>query len=338
MLTKCLEKLGKQISSVDREDIETSYRQHLETKSEYEAAISALTDYHKSLFDQTNEFRNQLGLRRVEYLPPDVSATKGDTESASKTKTHPLSNTQVEFSPKQAKPFEKFRKDVIDPADVADTSVLPEYAKDGIHEIEPHITVKYGLHTNNHEDVIPSLKGEKPIEIELGKTSVFKGSEKKIPGTDKPIPYDVVTVAVKSPDLERLNKKLTEGQENTTTFPYSPHVTLAYVKPGMGEKYANRTDFEGQKYTFDGVTFSPADKSGKSVIPLDEAGPKSKPDFYHMGRPAIELAKQGGKTKIQYLDKGKETPTVPNVELAKQNVRIMPKQEPKRSKDFKILS
>jgi diguanylate cyclase (GGDEF)-like protein len=318
MLTDCIGKLGKQLSSVDRAEIEDSYNRHLKTKSEYDAAISALTDYHKSLFDETNEFRNQLGLRRVEYLPPDVSATKGDTESASKTKAHPLSNTQVEFSPKQAKPFEKFRKDVIDPADVADKSVLPEYAKDGIHQIEPHITVKYGLHTNNHEDVIPSLKGEKPIEIELGKTSVFKGSEKKIPGTDKPVPYDVVTVAVKSPDLERLNKKLTEGQENTTTFPYSPHVTLAYVKPGMGEKYANRTDFEGQKYTFDGVTFSPADKSGKTVIPLGEAGPKSKPDFYHMGRPAIELAKQGGKTKIQYLDKGKETPTVPSVELAKQ--------------------
>jgi 2'-5' RNA ligase len=198
----------------------------------------------------------------------DQSETKPD-ERESKTKAQPLSNTQVEFLPEQAKPFEKFRKDVIDPADVADKSVLPEYAKDGIHQIEPHITVKYGLHTNNHEDVIPSLKGEKPIEIELGKTSVFKGSEKKIPGTDKPIPYDVVTVAVKSPDLERLNKKLTEGQENTTTFPYSPHVTLAYVKSGMGEKYANRADFEGQKYTFDGVTFSPADKSGKSVIPLE---------------------------------------------------------------------
>lgn len=190
-----------------------------------------------------------------------------------KPQPQPLSNTQIEFSPEQAKPFDDFRKNIIDPKDVADKSVLPEYAKDGIFEIEPHVTVKYGLHTNNHEDVIPQLQGEKPIAAELGKTSVFKGSEKKIPGTDKPVPYDVVTVEVKSPDLERLNKKLTDGSKNTTTFPYSPHVTLAYVKSGEGEKYAGKTDFEGQKYTFDGVTFSPADKSGKQVISL--AQPKA---------------------------------------------------------------
>lgn len=202
---------------------------------------------------------------------PSVSeeTPKDATNPTGSTKPQPLSNTQIEFSGEQAKPFEEFRKNVIEASDVADKSVLPEYAKDGIHGIEPHVTVKYGLHTNNHEDVVPILKGEKPIEVELGKTSVFKGSEKKIPGTEDPVPYDVVTVKVKSDDLERLNKKLTDGSENTTTFPYSPHVTLAYVKPGEGEKYAGRTDFEGQKYTFDGVTFSPADKSGKTVLPLE---------------------------------------------------------------------
>lgn len=236
-----------------------------------------------------------------------------DLAVAGRTNRVPLSNTQVEFSQEQAKPFEDFRKNVINPADVADKAVLPEYAKDGIHQIEPHITVKYGLHTNDHEDVVPMLKGEKPVEITLGKTGVFKGSEKKIPGTDKPVPYDVVTVEVESKDLAHLNKKLTESAENTTTFPYSPHITLAYVKSGEGRNYAGRTDFEGQKYTFDGVTFSPADKSGKKVIPLEGASEgtdkpveASTPEITANNRPAITLDTRGGRTKVQYLDGKKE--------------------------------
>jgi diguanylate cyclase (GGDEF)-like protein len=69
MLTGCLKSLGKQLSSVDRAEIEDSYNRHLKTKPEYEAAVSALTDYHKSLFDQTNEFRAQVGLKPAEYSP-----------------------------------------------------------------------------------------------------------------------------------------------------------------------------------------------------------------------------------------------------------------------------
>lgn len=216
---------------------------------------------------------------------PDVEAPVVDEAPAkqpesvgadAKPKGTGLSNTQIEFSPEQAKPFNDFRKNYIKPTDVADKSVLPPYAKDGIFEIEPHVTVKYGLHTNKGDDVAPILKGEKPIKVRLGKTGVFVGSEKKIPGTDKPVPYDVVTVEVESEDLARLNKKLTDETENTTTFnDYKPHITLAYVKLGKGQKYANRTNFEGQEYTFDGVTFSPSDKSGKTVIPL--ASPSVKP-------------------------------------------------------------
>lgn len=183
-------------------------------------------------------------------------------------KPKPLSSTQVEFSKEQVKPFSDFRSTVIDKNDIADKADLPPYAKDGIN-IEPHITLKYGLHTTNAADVEPILKGEKPIEVTLGKTGVFKGADKKIPGTDKPLPYDVVTVEVDSPDLARLNKKISDNAKVTDTFnEYKPHVTIAYVKAGMGEKYANRTDFEGQKFTFDGVKFSPADKSGKTQIPL----------------------------------------------------------------------
>jgi GGDEF domain-containing protein len=80
MLVDCLTKIGKQLSSIDRADIEDSYNRHLKTKPEYEAAISALTDFHKSLFDETNEFRAQVGLKPAEYSPvklPQAAPEKG---------------------------------------------------------------------------------------------------------------------------------------------------------------------------------------------------------------------------------------------------------------------
>jgi uncharacterized protein YegP (UPF0339 family) len=76
MLTQCLERLGKQISSIDREDIERSYKKHLETKPEYEAAIAALSEFHKGLFDEMNDLRSQVGVAQAKYAAPDVSGIK----------------------------------------------------------------------------------------------------------------------------------------------------------------------------------------------------------------------------------------------------------------------
>ena len=78
----------------------------------------------------------------------DESVDAVDTKVEETPKPKALSNTQVEFSKEDVKPFDDFRRTVIDDADVADRSDLPEYAKDGLYEIEPHITLKYGLHTN----------------------------------------------------------------------------------------------------------------------------------------------------------------------------------------------
>lgn len=174
-----------------------------------------------------------------------------------------LSNVQLSFAKPEAEVVDRFRNELIDPADVADKADLPSYAKDGL-KIKPHITVKYGLKTNEVADVSDLFRGEKPITLTIGKTAVFPGAEKG-PG------YDVVIAEIDSPRLHELNKKITEKADvEPSAHPeYKPHITLAYVKKGMGEKYAGRTDLEGTKLTFDGVTFSPADKSGKVSIPFN---------------------------------------------------------------------
>ncbi len=144
-----------------------------------------------------------------------------------------------------------------------------DLAADG-RETQPHVTVKFGLHGNDPEAVRALLADEKPITVKMGKTSHFKGVEG---GT-----ADAVKVDVDSPELHALNAKIADAVPNTDTYPeYVPHATVAYVKPGLGEKYSGSDALEGHEVTVDHVTFSGRD--GKQIdIPLggkevaDEAG------------------------------------------------------------------
>ncbi|VTT98930.1 hypothetical protein : Uncharacterized protein OS=Desulfotalea psychrophila (strain LSv54 / DSM 12343) GN=DP1991 PE=4 SV=1: Phage_portal_2: 2_5_RNA_ligase2 [Gemmataceae bacterium] len=96
-------------------------------------------------------------------------------------------------------------------------------------EAEPHVTVLYGLHTDDPADVLPVLNVAKPVPVRLGRVSVFPGAD-----------ADVLKVEVASDDLVRLNAALAR-MPHTTKFPeYRPHATIAYVRPGRGEVYAAR--------------------------------------------------------------------------------------------------
>ncbi|MEE8129604.1 MAG: 2'-5' RNA ligase family protein [Vicinamibacterales bacterium] len=128
-------------------------------------------------------------------------------------------------------------------------------------ETKPHITVKYGLHSDEAiETVRKILADEPPIRATLGQTSVFPSSET---GGDEVVKVDVV-----SEDLRRINAKIAEAVEVTDTHPeYQPHVTLAYVKPGQAQQYAGQTKLEGRKLQFKRLVFST--KAGEHIaIPL----------------------------------------------------------------------
>lgn len=149
-----------------------------------------------------------------------------------------FSSTQINLPSEHAATVLKMSHKIKD-ADLAD---------DG-RETDPHVTVKYGLHTSDAEDVASALKDESPISMKVGKASLF-------PATDKR-QSDVIKFDVDSPDLHRLNAKLSK-LPNTTTFPdYHPHLTVAYVKPGMGQKYLSKMDdLTGAKIKADRVRFS----------------------------------------------------------------------------------
>jgi 2'-5' RNA ligase/GNAT superfamily N-acetyltransferase len=126
-------------------------------------------------------------------------------------------------------------------------------------ENEPHITVLYGFHDDvNVDDIISDVKSLKePIQFSFKSASLFSNDE-----------YDVLKFDIESDELIKLNKHFKDNYDNTSTFPtYHPHLTIAYLKAGTGEKYVFdlKQSIEGKSKKF---TYSTVDKQ-KHNIELD---------------------------------------------------------------------
>lgn len=125
-------------------------------------------------------------------------------------------------------------------------------------ETEPHITILYGFHKKVTADDIFSLYKNnfklKPIEVKVNGISIFKNKE-----------FDVVKLDVESKILTKLNdimKKL----PNTSTYPeYHPHITIGYVKKGMGKKYVE-TFSKKLKLIANKLVFSTKDEEKKELL------------------------------------------------------------------------
>lgn len=131
--------------------------------------------------------------------------------------------------------------------------------EDGV-EKNPHITVKYGLHYNSADLVKDALKEEMPVKFRMNGLHVFPANEKRN--------SDVLVSKVDSPDMHRLNTKVAGSAPHVDTFPtYEPHATIAYLKPGMGAKYAGMKDLDGIEGIADEVVHS--DRNAEETrIPL----------------------------------------------------------------------
>jgi hypothetical protein len=96
-------------------------------------------------------------------------------------------------------------------------------------EVEQHITVLYGFTENTNIKKIKKIisKLKKPIDFKITGISVFE--------TER---FDVVKCTIVSKMLSNLNKMFSENFDNKNKFPdYNPHVTIAYVKKGLGKNY-----------------------------------------------------------------------------------------------------
>lgn len=156
--------------------------------------------------------------------------------------------TSGKFSSTQVNIEEPLKGQIVDW--IKSITLESDLAEDGI-ETDSHITVKYGLHTDDADAVCRLIENLPPIRATLGKTSIFEVS--KSDGRR----FDVVKIDIDSDDLHRFNKIISDSLEHTDTFPnYHPHLTLAYVKAGHGPRYAGLTRFEGTELVFDWLTYS----------------------------------------------------------------------------------
>lgn len=131
-----------------------------------------------------------------------------------------------------------------------------DLATDGI-ERNPHITVQFGLHADTPDQLQHVLRDQGPVAVRLGKTHFFEADG-----------HDVIYISVESAGLHDLHCRIGDCCPHTDTHPfYIPHVTVAFVKPDLGERYAGFTDFDGLILSFDELVFSDK-QNNHSGIPL----------------------------------------------------------------------
>lgn len=160
---------------------------------------------------------------------------------------HDYATTQVDIVGFPAQEMLRF-SEMIDPDDLHEKGI----------ERESHITIRYGLHAEDAEELKPFVQKFGTVRASLGRTEYFAASD-----------FDVLYLAVESDDLKLLNRAIGEKFENTQTQPdYIPHATLAYLKSGTGKDYMSDGFLLGYQMLFETVSFR--DKEGVwTKMPLD---------------------------------------------------------------------
>ena len=100
-------------------------------------------------------------------------------------------------------------------------------------EDEAHCTILYGLHeTVSLKDVLRIMRKYKFTALKADGPTLF----------ENPL-FDVLKYDVNYPTrggafLHKAHEELASTLPNTQTYPdYHPHMTIAYLKPGLGNKY-----------------------------------------------------------------------------------------------------
>jgi 2'-5' RNA ligase len=100
-------------------------------------------------------------------------------------------------------------------------------------ENEPHVTVLYGIHSDEVDEkevleMIEKIEWKQPIMI--NKVGLFENEK-----------YDVLKLNANAEWLKEANAKLCENLPYSNDYPnYNAHVTVAYLKPGKGKELLER--------------------------------------------------------------------------------------------------
>ena len=128
-------------------------------------------------------------------------------------------------------------------------------------EADYHLTIKYGLRTADPSAVLAAIGQPAPFVVALGETTCFYGD-----ATGKP--YDVVKIQAESPELARLRALVCAAIPNVETHAeFDPHITLAYVHAGQGQRFVGR-GLAGKSATVRSLRFSVGGTDRVAEIPL----------------------------------------------------------------------
>lgn len=137
-----------------------------------------------------------------------------------------------------------------------------DLAGDG-REDTPHVTVRYGLLSDEPAKALALATRLGPVHATLGEVKVFSAATNTVSDdssaglvtpTGQP---DVVYIEVDAPLLHKLNRQLKQAYSHVEKYrEYRPHVTLAYVKPGQGAKYAGPCTLTGLSFDLHDFVFS----------------------------------------------------------------------------------
>lgn len=101
----------------------------------------------------------------------------------------------------------------------------------------------YGLEKESHVTLVPCLDND--VDLDELKTYLDKLSEYDIILTDlskfECEKFDVLKCAVKSDKLMKTNKSIVKDFDTHSEYQtYAPHLTIAYMKHGMADKYLKK--------------------------------------------------------------------------------------------------
>jgi 2'-5' RNA ligase len=153
------------------------------------------------------------------------------------------------------------------PAAVALASVREEIAEEDLagrgRDIgPPHITLRYGIQGEDTSTIEALLKAQKPIATTLGATASFPPSASR--------EVAVIIANIDCPELHALHQRLGSVVDFAElTHAYEPHVTVAYVRPEVAEKYVGNQITAGQTFVITEVVIRTASEE-EVVVTLNE--------------------------------------------------------------------
>jgi 2'-5' RNA ligase len=152
------------------------------------------------------------------------------------------------------------------------------------YDKSPHITLATGIIDQEPEKAFELLNKKGPFNVRLGEVECFRKPEKG---------YDVIKIAVDSDDLKQLNEALLETVEvNNSINPFTPHITLAYVKPFSCDNLLGHSEFKGMEVPIEGYVYSDREKGGR-IVKLKKGEPLKESLDYSLAEVAQFLDKKG---------------------------------------------